>query len=269
MGKDLELFHLDPTAPGMPYWLPKGMRLLNNLLEFWREEHEARGYQEISSPLINHKKLWVTSGHWDHYRDDMFVIGLIQPDSGQFGLVEITGGNSVERFSIQEPHHRLQVTARSEVEVANSTPEVKGVGPAWDHVRSWLARVLSTTEVTTLLVTHDHDEAFAIADRTAVMRAGRLVQEGPTPEVWAHPADGETALFLGYDTVLVGPAADRLASWWDSIVGQATPVDAAGTAAASARWPNIAASTGSGVCARQPGPACRMIGARSASAAAT
>lgn len=97
-----------------------------------------------------------------------------------------------------------------------------------------LRRVLLETGTTALLVTHDHDEAFAIADRTAVMRAGRLVQEGPTPEVWAHPADGETALFLGYDTVLVGPAADRLASWWDSIVGQATPVDAAGTAVASA-----------------------------------
>ena len=97
-----------------------------------------------------------------------------------------------------------------------------------------LRRVLLETGTTALLVTHDHDEAFAIADRTAVMRAGRLVQEGPTPEVWAHPADAQTAIFLGYDTVLVGPAADRLASWWDSIVGQATPVDAAGTAVASA-----------------------------------
>lgn len=97
-----------------------------------------------------------------------------------------------------------------------------------------LRRVLLETGTTALLVTHDHDEAFAIADRTAVMRAGRLVQEGPTPEVWAHPADAQTAIFLGYDTVLVGPAADRLAQWWDSIVGQATPVDAAGTAAASA-----------------------------------
>lgn len=74
LGKELELFHLDPTAPGMPYWLPKGMRLLNNLLTFWRDEHEAHGYEEISSPLINSKKLWETSGHWDHYRDDMFVI---------------------------------------------------------------------------------------------------------------------------------------------------------------------------------------------------
>ncbi|MGC4865238.1 threonine--tRNA ligase [Micromonospora sp. DT53] len=74
IGRELELFHFDPTAPGMPYWLPKGMRVLNNLLQFWRDEHEARGYQEIATPLINNKKLWVTSGHWDHFRDDMFVI---------------------------------------------------------------------------------------------------------------------------------------------------------------------------------------------------
>jgi threonyl-tRNA synthetase len=74
LGKELELFHLDPTAPGMPYWLPKGMRLLNNLLAFWRDEHEARGYEEISSPLINNRRLWETSGHWEHYRDDMFII---------------------------------------------------------------------------------------------------------------------------------------------------------------------------------------------------
>jgi thiamine transport system ATP-binding protein len=71
-----------------------------------------------------------------------------------------------------------------------------------------LRGALRQTGTTALLVTHDHDEAFAIADRAAVMRAGRLVQEGSTPEVWAHPADPETALFLGFDAVLTGAAAD-------------------------------------------------------------
>ncbi|MDO8515402.1 MAG: threonine--tRNA ligase [bacterium] len=73
LGKELELFHLDETAPGMPYWLPKGLIILNTLLDFWRKEHESRGYQEISSPLINKKELYVTSGHWDHYKDNMFI----------------------------------------------------------------------------------------------------------------------------------------------------------------------------------------------------
>jgi threonyl-tRNA synthetase len=74
LGRELELFHLDPTAPGMPYWLPKGLKILNALLDFWRRDHEERGYQEISSPLVNDKSLWETSGHWDHYKDNMFII---------------------------------------------------------------------------------------------------------------------------------------------------------------------------------------------------
>jgi threonyl-tRNA synthetase len=74
LGPQLDLFFLHETAPGMPYWLPKGLKLFNTLLDFWRKEHEERGYQEISAPLINNHSLWVTSGHWEHYRDDMYVI---------------------------------------------------------------------------------------------------------------------------------------------------------------------------------------------------
>ncbi len=74
LGRELELFHFDQTAPGMPYWLPKGLKILNTLLAFWREEHEKRGYQEIAAPLINDKSLWEISGHWEHYRENMFVI---------------------------------------------------------------------------------------------------------------------------------------------------------------------------------------------------
>jgi threonyl-tRNA synthetase len=76
LGKQLELFHLDPTAPGMPYWLPKGFKVLTKLIDFWRVEHEQRGYQEIASPLINEKRLWEVSGHWDHYKDNMFIIPI-------------------------------------------------------------------------------------------------------------------------------------------------------------------------------------------------
>ncbi len=73
-----------------------------------------------------------------------------------------------------------------------------------------LRGILTAAGTTALLVTHDHEEAFAVADRLAVMRAGRLVQAGTLAEVWAEPADAETALFLGYATVLVGAAAQRL-----------------------------------------------------------
>lgn len=76
LGPQLDLFFMDETAPGMPYWLPKGWKMFNILLDFWREEHEKRNYQEISSPLVNHNVLWKTSGHWDHYQENMFIVPI-------------------------------------------------------------------------------------------------------------------------------------------------------------------------------------------------
>lgn len=76
-----------------------------------------------------------------------------------------------------------------------------------------LRQILTEAGTTALMVTHDHEEAFAVADRMAVMRAGRLVQQGPVSEVWERPADAGTALFLGYARVLEGQAARRLLTW--------------------------------------------------------
>ncbi|HMT31095.1 MAG TPA: ABC transporter ATP-binding protein [Dermatophilaceae bacterium] len=81
---------------------------------------------------------------------------------------------------------------------------------------------LTTTHTTAILVTHDHDEAFAIADDLAVMRAGRLIQHGTVPEVFRRPADAQTAQFLGYPTVLDPEAAERLTAYLSEPVrGQA------------------------------------------------
>ena len=60
----------------MPYWLPNGVILYNELVNFWREEHARLGYKEISSPLVNKAELWKISGHWDHYKDDMFIADM-------------------------------------------------------------------------------------------------------------------------------------------------------------------------------------------------
>ncbi len=73
LGEKLELFLFHETAPSMPYWLPKGVFVINELINFWRDEHQKRGYQEIISPLINKKQLYVTSGHWEHYLEEMFI----------------------------------------------------------------------------------------------------------------------------------------------------------------------------------------------------
>lgn len=93
LGPQLDLFFMDPTAPGMPYWLPRGWKLFNVILDFWREEHEKRGYQEISSPLINHNSLWVTSGHWDHYQHNMFTIKV--DENTTYGVKPMNCPNSI------------------------------------------------------------------------------------------------------------------------------------------------------------------------------
>lgn len=74
LGRELELFFFDETAPGMPYWLPKGFTLLNTLIDFWRGVHKKAGYQEFSGPQLNSSVLWKISGHWDHYKENMFVL---------------------------------------------------------------------------------------------------------------------------------------------------------------------------------------------------
>ncbi len=81
IGPAMELFMFDESAPGMPYWLPRGWKLYNALLEFWRGIHEEHGYQEISAPVINNRRLWVTSGHWGHYRDNMFLVPAREKDA--------------------------------------------------------------------------------------------------------------------------------------------------------------------------------------------
>ncbi len=104
LGRELELFHFDPTAPGMPYWLPKGLKVLNILLDFWRQEHEKRGYQEIAAPLINDKRLWEISGHWDHYRENMFVIQL--DENLVYGVKPMNCPNAMIVYNLKKRSYR-------------------------------------------------------------------------------------------------------------------------------------------------------------------
>ena len=73
LGRDLELFTILEEGPGFPFFLPKGMILKNLLLDYWREVHKKAGYQEISTPVILSRKLWERSGHWDHYKENMYT----------------------------------------------------------------------------------------------------------------------------------------------------------------------------------------------------
>ena len=72
LGKELGLFMFAEEGPGFPFFLPKGMTLKNTLIDYWREIHLREGYQEVSTPVILSRKLWETSGHWDHYKENMY-----------------------------------------------------------------------------------------------------------------------------------------------------------------------------------------------------
>ncbi|SFB32539.1 threonyl-tRNA synthetase [Acetitomaculum ruminis DSM 5522] len=74
LGPQLDLFMFNETAPGMPYWLPRGWKMYKALIQYWRDLHIKHGYDEISAPVINNKKLWLISGHWAHYQNNMFII---------------------------------------------------------------------------------------------------------------------------------------------------------------------------------------------------
>ena len=80
LGRELGLFMMHDAGPGFPFFLPKGMTLKNTLLDYWREIHKKAGYVEISTPIILNQSLWETSGHWDHYKNNMYTTTIDDQD---------------------------------------------------------------------------------------------------------------------------------------------------------------------------------------------
>jgi threonyl-tRNA synthetase len=80
IGKEMKLFFLNDVGPGFPFFLPNGMIVKNELIQYWRELHRANGYVEVSTPLIMNRQLWETSGHWDHYKDNMYSTKIDDED---------------------------------------------------------------------------------------------------------------------------------------------------------------------------------------------
>jgi len=104
LGQKLELYMFHETAPGMAYWLPKGLVIFNELVNFWREEHQKEGYQEIKSPLINKKELYQISGHWDHYKENMF---LSKTEEGEtYGLKPMNCPNAMVVYESKPRSYR-------------------------------------------------------------------------------------------------------------------------------------------------------------------
>ena len=92
IGAQLDLFMFDETAPGMPYWLPRGWQMYQALLKYSREIQSRHHYTEIAAPLVNNKKLWLISGHWAHYLNNMFIVpgidGFVKADTNIADVIE-------------------------------------------------------------------------------------------------------------------------------------------------------------------------------------
>jgi threonyl-tRNA synthetase len=80
LGKELELFVMMDEGPGFPFFLPNGMIIKNKLIEYWREVHTRAGYVEISTPMMLNRTLWERSGHWFHYKDNMYTTVIDETD---------------------------------------------------------------------------------------------------------------------------------------------------------------------------------------------
>lgn len=106
LGKKLELFHFDDSAPGMPYWLPNGLIVLNELISYWRKMHDQYGYKEFSGPLLNDKKLWEISGHWQHYKENMFLVPDEENDDIAYGLKPMNCPNAMVVYNLKLKSYR-------------------------------------------------------------------------------------------------------------------------------------------------------------------
>lgn len=108
LGRELGLFALRDEAPGMPFFLPKGMVLRNTLINYWRDVHKKWGYYEISTPQIMRRSLWETSGHWDHYHDDMYTTVI---DGEDFAIKPMNCPGSILVYEL-EPHSYKELPLR-------------------------------------------------------------------------------------------------------------------------------------------------------------
>ncbi|MBQ7264042.1 MAG: threonine--tRNA ligase [Synergistaceae bacterium] len=103
LGKELDLFSLHEEGPGFPFFHPKGMAVLNALTEFWRREHVLRGHTEIRTPQILDRDLWIRSGHWDHYRENMY---LTEIDERPFAIKPMNCPGSILVYKSQLRSYR-------------------------------------------------------------------------------------------------------------------------------------------------------------------
>lgn len=164
IGKALELFHFDPTAPGCPYWLPKGLKMYNILLDYWRVEHEKAGYQEFAGPLMNSRQLWEISGHWDHYKDDMYLLTANEmPENEVYALKPMSCPATMLLFNLKTRSYADLPIRFSDVDMIHRN-EASGALNGMFRVREFHqddAHIFITEEQ----IEEEYERLFALADQ--------------------------------------------------------------------------------------------------------
>lgn len=161
LGRDLELFIFDETAPGMPYWLPKGTILYNNLVEFWRKEHEKHGYKEFKAPVMNKKELYVKSGHWDHYRENMYLVNTEEDET--YALKPMSCPNSIKIYNLRPRSYRELPLRFSDVDLIHRN-ELSGTLNGLFRVRMF-SQDDSHNFITEDKIEEEYSDIFKIVDK--------------------------------------------------------------------------------------------------------
>ena len=164
IGRALDLFYFDPTAPGCPYFLPKGWKLYNLLLDFWRKEHEKAGYQEFAGPLMNSRVLWETSGHWDHYKDDMYLLTAHDmPETESYALKPMSCPSTMLLFNLKTRSYQDLPIRFSDVDMIHRN-EASGALNGMFRVREFHqddAHIFITEDQ----IEEEYERLFALADQ--------------------------------------------------------------------------------------------------------
>ncbi len=164
IGRALDLFYFDPTAPGCPYWLPKGLKMYNILLDFWRQEHEKAGYQEFAGPLMNSRVLWETSGHWAHYKDDMYLLTSVDmPETEAYALKPMSCPSTMLLFNLKTRSYQDLPIRFSDVDMIHRN-EASGALNGMFRVREFHqddAHIFITVDQ----IEEEYERLFALADK--------------------------------------------------------------------------------------------------------
>ena len=193
IGKEMGLFMMCDEAPGFPFFLPKGMALKNALIDYWREIHTREHYVEVSTPMIMNRRLWETSGHWDHYKDNMYST-VIDEETFCVKPMNCPGGVMVYR---SEPHSYRELPMRVGELGLVHRHELKGALHGLFRVRCFtqddahifMRRELITDEITN--VVHLIDEVYTkFGFKYSIELSTRPDNSMGSDEDWEAATDG-------------------------------------------------------------------------------